>query len=298
MGHFVSITEIDMTSIFHLPLAQEIQANVRTALAEDVGPGDLTAQLIPADHKARAQVIVREDAILCGTEWFDACFHQLNPHTRIVWHAQDGDRIRENQLLCEIEGQARTLLTGERSSLNFLQLLSGVATKTRRYADVVHGTRAQVVDTRKTLPGLRLAQKYAVSVGGGGNHRIALWDAILIKENHILAAGSIRQAVTAAEKIAHESHGRCRFIQVEVENLAELEEALDSKAPMILLDNFSLELLHKAVALNQNRAILEASGGINMDTLRAIAETGVDRISIGTLTKDVTALDLSMRFTL
>ena len=281
---------------FPVPLEPEISANVRAALAEDVGPGDLTAALIPAGKPGRARVIAREAATLCGTAWFTECFRQLDPSVRISWHARDGDRISPDQLLCDIEGEARVLLTGERSALNFLQLLSGVATKARHYADLVEGTRAQVVDTRKTLPGLRLAQKYAVRVGGGGNHRLALWDAILIKENHIMAAGSITAAVAAARTVAEAAGGRCRFIQVEVENLRELEEALNAGAPMVLLDNFSLAMLAQAVALNQGRAILEASGGVTEASLRAIAETGVDRISIGTLTKDVQALDLSMRF--
>lgn len=281
---------------FPVPLEAEIAANVRAALAEDVGAGDLTAELIPAGKPGRARVIAREAATLCGVAWFTECFRQLDPGVRISWHAQDGDRISPDQLLCDIKGEARVLLTGERSALNFLQLLSGVATKTRHYADLVAGTRAQVVDTRKTLPGLRLAQKFAVRVGGGGNHRLALWDAILIKENHIMAAGSISAAVAAARNVAEAAGGRCRFIQVEVENLAELEEALNAGAPMVLLDNFSLAMLREAVALNQGRAILEASGGVTEASLRAIAETGVDRISIGTLTKDVQALDLSMRF--
>jgi len=283
---------------FPLPLDAEIAANVDAALSEDVGPGDLTAALIPAGKPGRARVISREAAVLCGTAWFTECFRQLDPGLSITWHAAEGDAIAPEQLLCELEGEARVLLTGERTALNFLQLLSGVATKTRQYAQVVAGTRAQVVDTRKTLPGLRLAQKYAVRVGGGGNHRLALWDAILIKENHIMAAGSITAAVAAAFQVAAQSGGRCRFIQVEVENLAELEEALQAGAPMVLLDNFNLEMLRQAVALNQGRAILEASGGVTMEGLRAIAETGVDRISIGTLTKDVQALDLSMRFSI
>ncbi|MCX8145307.1 MAG: carboxylating nicotinate-nucleotide diphosphorylase [Azovibrio sp.] len=281
---------------FPVPLEPEIRANVRAALAEDVGQGDLTAALIPAGKPGRAGVIARETAVLCGTAWFTECFRQLDPTVRVTWHAQDGDRIQPEQRLCDIEGEARVLLTGERSALNFLQLLSGVATKTRRYAEWVAGTQAQVVDTRKTLPGLRLAQKYAVRVGGGGNHRLALWDAILIKENHIMAAGSITAALAAARQVAAESDGRCRFIQVEVENLTELAEALKAGAPMILLDNFSLDMLRQAVAMNQGQAILEASGGITEANLRAIAATGVDRISIGTLTKDVQALDLSMRF--
>jgi nicotinate-nucleotide pyrophosphorylase (carboxylating) len=258
----------------------------------------LTASLIPADKSGRATVMTREAGVLCGVDWFNACFRQLDPAIRIVWHVAEGDTLIPNQALCELEGKARPLLTGERAALNFLQLLSGVATQTRRYVECVTGTRAQVVDTRKTLPGLRLAQKYAVRVGGGGNHRLALWDAILIKENHIMAAGGIRAAVEAAFRIAQAAGARCRFIQVEVETLAELQEGLDANVPMALLDNFSQEMLVEAVALNRGKAILEASGGLTLENLRAIAETGVDRISIGALTKDVQALDLSMRFAL
>jgi nicotinate-nucleotide pyrophosphorylase (carboxylating) len=283
---------------FPVPLQPEIAANVRAALAEDVGPGDLTAELIPTDATARAEVIARENAILCGVDWFDGVFRSLDPEIRITWHCAEGERLDPGQHLCTLEGRARALLTGERSALNFLQLLSGVATRTRCYADLVAGTQAEVVDTRKTLPGLRLAQKYAVRVGGGGNHRLALWDAILIKENHIIAAGGIAEAVAAAFAVAERAGGRCRFIQVEVENLAELEAALTAGAPMLLLDNFDLETLRTAVTLNAGRAILEASGGITLSTLREVAETGVHRISIGTLTKDVQALDLSMRFVL
>jgi nicotinate-nucleotide pyrophosphorylase (carboxylating) len=284
---------------FPLPLAPEIDRDVTAALNEDVGLGDLTAALIPADRLGRATVVAREPAILCGCAWFEACFKRLDPQVRIVWFAQDGARVQADEVLCQIEGNARAMLTAERSGLNFLQLMSGVASKTRQYADVVAGTSAQVVDTRKTIPGLRVAQKYAVRVGGGGNHRLALWDAILIKENHIMAAGSITLAMQAAQAVAKESCGRCRFIQVEVENLAELTEALDAGAEMVLLDNFSLDLLAQAVALNIQRgkpAILEASGGVSLEGLRTIAETGVDRISIGGLTKDVKALDLSLRF--
>ena len=276
-------------------LADEIEKNVTTALAEDVGAGDLTADLVP-NKTSQATIIAREAATLCGCAWLTRCFTKLDPNVVITWHAKDGDKVVPNQLLCEITGPARVLLTAERSGLNFLQLLSGVATKTRYYADIVAGTKAQVVDTRKTLPGLRLAQKYAVRVGGGGNHRLALWDAILIKENHILAAGGIPQALAMAQEIAAQAQDRCKFIQIEVESLDELQLALDSGAKMVLLDNFSLDMLRAATAINQGRAILEASGGVNESTLRAIAETGVDRISIGTLTKDVVALDLSMRF--
>lgn len=276
-----------------LPPAEEIERNVSAALAEDIGPGDLTAGLIPAERIGRATVISREDAVLCGTAWFDSVFRHLDPAVKLLWKARDGDRVARDQLLCEIEGSARALLSAERSGLNFLQLLSGVATKARQYADVVAGTKAVVVDTRKTIPGLRLAQKYAVKCGGGDNHRIGLYDAILIKENHIMAAGGIPQALAAAQAAAGPG---CKFIQIEVESLAELQEALSAGAKMVLLDNMSLADMREACRMAEGRAITEASGGISLETLRAIAETGVDRISIGGLTKDVRALDLSMRF--
>lgn len=285
-----------MSIDFPYPLAEEIRRNVEAALTEDVGPGDLTASLVPGEREAAATVICRESGVVCGTAWFDACVLRLDPGARIRWQVADGDRVTANQLLCEIHANARALLTAERSALNFLQLLSGVASKARTYADAIVGTRAQVVDTRKTLPGLRIAQKYAVRCGGGGNHRLALWDAILIKENHIVAAGGIPQALAAAQKVAAAAVDRCRFIQVEVETLDELRQALDAGARMILLDNFTPALMREAVAINAGRAILEASGNVTLDTLRSIAETGVDRISIGALTKDVRALDLSMRF--
>ncbi len=278
------------------PLDAEIERNVAAALAEDVGSGDLTAQLVPADVLTCANVVSREHAVLCGTAWFGRCFEKLDPAISITWKAADGDRVIPNQILCEIEGPARALLTGERTALNFLQLLSGVATRARQYADAVAGTRAQIVDTRKTLPGLRLAQKFAVKCGGGGNHRLGLYDAILIKENHILAAGSISAAMAAARQVADTTGGRCKFIQVEVETFAELHQALAADAKMILLHNMSLDQMREAVTLTAGRAVLEASGNVNLDTVRGIAETGVDRISIGGLTKDVRALDLSMRF--
>lgn len=277
-------------------LDAEIGRNVAAALAEDVGPGDLTARLVAAGTTGRATVISREQAVLCGTAWFDGVFRQLDPAVKIAWQAADGERVQPGQVLCTIDGPARVLLTGERSALNFLQLLSGVASKARQYADAVAGTRAQVVDTRKTIPGLRLAQKYAVKCGGGANHRIGLYDAILIKENHILAAGSIAAALQAAQAIADDASGRCQFIQVEVESLAELQQALDAGARMVLLDNMSLSEMREAVGIAAGRAVLEASGNVNLETVRGIAETGVDRISIGGLTKDVRALDLSMRF--
>ena len=273
----------------------EIERNVASALNEDVGAGDLTAQLVPENLRAHATVISREDAVLCGSPWFERCFGVLDAGIGIDWRASDGERLTPGQVVCELTGPARALLTGERTALNFLQMLSGVASKARQYADAVAGTRAQVVDTRKTLPGLRLAQKYAVLCGGGGNHRIGLHDAILIKENHILAAGSIAAAMAAAQRVAAAS-GCCRFIQIEVENLNELRRALSAGATMLLLDNMSLDEMREAVAITAGKAVLEASGNVSLETVRAIAETGVDRISIGALTKDVRALDLAMRF--
>ncbi|MEW6294242.1 MAG: carboxylating nicotinate-nucleotide diphosphorylase [Pseudomonadota bacterium] len=272
-------------------LAAEVERNVQAALAEDIGSGDLTALLAPAARPATGIVTSREDAVLCGTAWFDACLRHLDPAVRIDWQARDGDRIAAGQAFCAIAADTRALLTGERSALNFLQLLSGTATQTRRYVDAVAGTRAQIVDTRKTLPGLRRAQKYAVTCGGGTNHRIGLYDGILIKENHIIAAGSVTAAFERARAIAPPGV----FIQIEVETLEQLAEALDAGATMILLDNMDLHQMRQAVGLTASRAALEASGGVRLDSVRAIAETGVDRISIGTLTKDVRAIDLSLR---
>ena len=284
------------TSTSASSLAEEIERNVAAALAEDVGAGDLTAQLVPAGKIVRATVISRELAVLCGVAWFVRCFNTLDPSISMIWHTADGDRVAPGQTLCEMTGPARTLLTGERTALNFLQLLSGVATKTRQFADAVAGTQAQIVDTRKTLPGLRLAQKYAVHCGGGGNHRLGLYDAILIKENHILAAGSITAALAEASRIADAAGGLCKFVQIEVETLVELRQALAAGAKMILLDNMTLEQMREAAEITSGRALLEASGNVSLDTVRGIAETGVNRISIGGLTKDVRALDLSMRF--
>ena len=281
---------------FDFPLTEEITRNVDAALAEDIGAGDLTASLVPGDRQVKATVISREAGVLCGTAWFDECIRRLDPQARVTWHAADGERITPNQLLCDIEANGRALLSAERSALNFLQLLSAVASKARIYADEIAGTKAQVVDTRKTLPGLRIAQKFAVRCGGGGNHRLALWDAILIKENHIHAAGGIAQAMAAAKVVAASAADRCKFIQIEVESLDELQIALTAGATMILLDNFTLEMMRAAAKINADRAVLEASGNVNLETIRGIAETGVDRISVGALTKDVKALDLSMRF--
>jgi len=273
-------------------LQDAIAANVRSALEEDVGTGDLTAQLIPAEAQAHARVVTREDAVLCGTAWFDACFAALDATIRIAWQARDGERIQAGQTLCEISGPARALLSAERPALNFLQTLSGVATETRRHVDAVAGTRARIYDTRKTLPGLRLALKYAVKCGGGENQRIGLYDGILIKENHIAAAAGIGPALQAAAALAA---GRVS-VQIEVESLEQLSEALAAGATLILLDNFDLAGMRAAVQLSAGRAQLEASGGIALDGVRAIAETGVDRISVGGLTKNLRALDLSMRF--
>ena len=274
-------------------LTAEIEANVRRALAEDVGSGDITAQLIPEERLASARIITREDAVLCGTAWVDVVFRQIDPRVSVHWQAQDGDRVKANQVLFTVEGPARALLSGERSALNFLQTLSAVATRCRRYADLVEGTSVKLLDTRKTLPGLRLAQKYAVTCGGCHNHRIGLYDAFLIKENHIAACGSITQAVARAHEIAPG-----KPVEVEVESLEELRQALEAGADIVMLDELSLEDMRQAVAFTAGRAKLEASGGINDTTLRTIAETGVDYISLGTLTKDVKAVDLSMRLSL
>lgn len=276
---------------FPLNLSSEVERNVVAALAEDIGGGDLTALLAPESRQAHGAVVTREAAVLCGTAWFDACFRHLDPKARIRWAVKDGDAVAAGQTLCEIEAETQTLLTAERSALNFLQLLSGTATATRRYVEAVAGTASRIVDTRKTLPGLRLAQKYAVRCGGGVNHRLGLYDGILIKENHIIACGGIRPAVERARALAHEGV----FIQVEVENLDELGEALACGVKMILLDNMDAGRMREAVAVAAGRAELEASGGVGLDTVRTIAETGVDRISIGALTKDVRAIDLSLR---
>lgn len=267
--------------------------DVRRALEEDVGTGDLTAALIAPDAVAKATVRSREAARLCGAPWANACVRALDPSAHVEWLTPEGGALQADQVFLQLRGNARALLTAERTLLNFLQLLSAVATRAAAYVDAVRGTRAQIVDTRKTLPGLRLAQKYAVRVGGGMNHRLGLFDAVLIKENHIAAAGGVMAALRQAQQAA----AQAQFIQVEVETLAQLEEALAADARMILLDNMSLDLLREAVHLNAGRAVLEVSGGVDLQTVRAIAETGIDRISVGKLTKDVQAVDLSMRFT-
>jgi nicotinate-nucleotide pyrophosphorylase (carboxylating) len=273
-------------------LASEIERNVAAALAEDVGDGDATAPLTPPGLVARAAVVCRQDAVLCGQPWFEACFRKLDADARVHWLANEGERVGAGTRVCEVRGKARALLAAERSGINFLQTLSAVATATRRLVDAAAGTRARIVDTRKTLPGLRFAQKYAVRAGGGANHRMGLYDAMLIKENHIAAAGGVRQALAQAQKAARPDV----WIQIEVETLDQLREALAAGATMILLDNMSIETMAEAVRIAGDRAELEASGGITLDNVRAIAETGVHRISSGALTKDVKAVDFSMRF--
>jgi len=279
-----------------MSLNHEILNNVTKSLSEDIGTDDLTALLIKSEESAAATVICRERSILCGTQWFDTCFKQISPQTEIYWFAEEGDVISAGQKICEIKGNARSLLTAERSALNFLQTLSAIATQTKSYVDEVLGTGALIVDTRKTLPGLRLAQKYAVRCGGGLNHRLGLYDGILIKENHIMSAGGIESALKAAELIAPKG----LIIQIEVETRDELFKALNAGAKMILLDNFSLEDLSYAVTLTADltnkETVLEASGGITLGNVRKIAETGVDRISIGSITKHVRAIDFSMNF--
>jgi nicotinate-nucleotide pyrophosphorylase (carboxylating) len=271
-------------------LAGAYERNLLAALMEDVGSGDLTGQLVPEGARATARVLVREEAVLCGAPWFEGVMEALAPSIGIEWHYAEGDLMAADSAVCTIVGPARAILTAERSALNFMQLMSGVATATRRYVDVIAGTTAVILDTRKTIPGMRLAQKYAVRVGGGQNQRLALYDGILIKENHIAAAGGITAALAAAKRLDARVS-----IQVEVETLAQLEEALTAGAVSILLDNFSLDMMRQAVQLNGGRAVLEASGGVNFDTVRAIAETGVHRISIGALTKDIKATDFSLR---
>ncbi|HET8746439.1 MAG TPA: carboxylating nicotinate-nucleotide diphosphorylase [Ramlibacter sp.] len=272
-------------------VAELARADAARALAEDVGAGDLTAALVPEGRRAQARVLARESAVICGAPWAEAALRQVDPGAKLEWLVGEGQRCEADQVVLHIEGSARGLLTAERTALNFLQLLSAVATKTASYVEAVRGTRARIVDTRKTLPGLRLAQKYAVTTGGGLNHRIGLHDAVLIKENHIAAAGGIVPVLQAAQRLA----AQASFIEIEVETLAQLQEALDAGAKMVLLDNMDLPTLREAVRLNAGRAILEISGGVTLETLRPLAETGVDRISIGTLTKDVKATDFSMR---
>ena len=271
-------------------LQAAFEQNILAALLEDVGSGDLTGMLVPSDTRVTARVIVREAAVLCGAPWFEGLMLAVDQDTEIDWHYAEGELMTPDSTVCTIRANPRSLLTAERGALNFMQLLSGVATATRRYVDVIAGTNAAILDTRKTLPGLRLAQKYAVRVGGGKNQRMALYDGILIKENHIAAAGGVTAALQAAASLNSGAP-----VQIEVETIAQLEEALAAGAELVLLDNFDLARMREAVEMNAGRALLEASGGINMETVRAIAETGVDRISIGSLTKDVRATDYSLR---
>ena len=270
---------------------EEIAQQVSLALAEDIGPGDLTASLIPEDEHSAAKLITREAAVIAGIPWADEVFAQLDDAIKIDWQVKDGDTVKANDTLAIITGPSRAILTGERTAMNFLQTLSGTATITHEYVKTVEGTGVKLLDTRKTLPGLRKAQKYAVLCGGGHNHRVGLYDAILIKENHIVAAGSITNAVNHLKELHTDV-----MVEVEVESLEELQEALNVRVHRILLDNMDNEMMKQAVAITAGRAELEASGGVSMQTLRTIAETGVDYISIGSLTKHVTAIDLSMRF--
>ena len=270
---------------------EHVLSDVARALEEDIGGGDLTAQLIPATQSTRVRVITREAAVIAGRPWFDACFKALDPACTFDWQVNEGEQVAAGSVLVEISGNTRALLTAERPALNFLQTLSAVATTTRPYVEAVAGTRAAILDTRKTLPGLRIAEKYAVRVGGGKNQRVGLYDGILIKENHIAAAGGIALVLDAAFKLAA---GKVS-VQIEVETLDQLREALAAGAKLILLDNFDLDTMREAVTLTAGRAQLEASGNISLDTVRAVAETGVDRISIGGLTKHIRAVDLSMR---
>jgi nicotinate-nucleotide pyrophosphorylase (carboxylating) len=277
-------------------LEMALQRNVRDALMEDVGRRDWTAMLVPQGRRIQAQVLAKESAVLCGCSWFEACVRAMDPSASIHWSCDEGSDVPAGTTVCRIDSDARGLLSAERPALNFLQMLSGVAGVTRSYVQAIEGLSPNprgcvVLDTRKTLPGLRQAQKYAVRVGGGRNHRMALWDGILIKENHIAAAGSIGKALDAARSLQAGVE-----IQIEVENLAELGEALEAGAEHVLIDDFSLEDMKRAVNLNRGRAQLEVSGGVDLQTIRSIAATGVDRISIGKLTKDVRAVDLSMRF--
>ncbi|UPG84751.1 carboxylating nicotinate-nucleotide diphosphorylase [Luteibacter aegosomatis] len=276
-----------------VPSAAEIFIDVQRAFAEDVGPGDATADMLDPEARATATLTCREDAVLSGAPWFDACFRTLDPDVRIEWSAHDGDRVAAGSVICRLAGRARALVTAERSALNFLQLLSSTATTTARYVDAIAGTGTRLLDTRKTLPGLRRAQKYAVRCGGGMNHRIGLFDAMMLKENHIIAAGGIAQAVAAARAI----HPDLPLI-VEVEDLDELRQAIEARADRALIDNFSLPMMREAVTLAAGRLPLEVSGNVEIDTIRAIAETGVDFISSGALTKHVRAIDLSLRLDL
>lgn len=271
--------------------ANVIKQQVNAALSEDLGSGDITAQLIPADKEAHARITTREPAIICGQAWVDEVFKQVDPQVKITWQVKDGDQVAPNQILFEVEGKARSLLTAERTALNFLQMLSGTATTVNQWAQKLAGNHTQLLDTRKTIPGHRLAQKYAVRCGGGHNHRIGLYDAFLIKENHIMAAGSITNAINQAKIITPG-----KKIEVEVENLTQLKEAMNAGADIVMLDNFDVDGIKAAVNLNQKKVKLEVSGNVTQDSISKIAETGVDFISVGSLTKHLHAIDLSMRF--
>lgn len=276
---------------FGAALQNALERNVKESIEEDLGHCDYTGLLIHPETRCSARLLCREEAVICGQPWFNAVFAQVEPQAQLNWLVAEGEQVEPNTVVCEVTGLARGLMTAERPAMNFLQTLSAVATKTRFLSELTRGTQAKLLDTRKTIPGLRLAQKYAVKVGGGENQRLALYDGILIKENHIAAAGGIAQALQRAAQVADPGVG----IQIEVESLAQLEEALAAGAQSVLLDNFSLELMRQAVQLNAGRALLEASGGINETTLTSIAQTGVDRISVGALTKDIRAIDFSFR---
>jgi nicotinate-nucleotide pyrophosphorylase (carboxylating) len=283
-------------------LPDDIANTVKHALAEDIGPGDLTAMLVPEEAEGEATIISRDQAIFCGAAWLDEVYKQVDPNVTVEWLVSDGEQVNPNQTLCKLSGNARAMVTGERTALNFLQTLSGTATLAQKFAKRIKGTKAAVRDTRKTLPCLRKAQKYAVCCGGCENHRMGLYDAVLIKENHIIAAGSITEAVRQA-KMLRDSHGNAVPIEVEVETIAQLDEAVQAGAELVLVDNFSIPMLNKAVArnsdhkkYNRGQAKVEASGGITWENARSIADTGVDYLAVGTLTKDLESVDLSMRF--
>ncbi len=283
-----------MTAFFDTSSAeftQQVQANVRSALAEDLGAGDLTASLVPAAQQATARVITRDAAVICGMPWAQEVMRQAAPNSQLDWQVDEGAKCKVGHTIFTLKGPARELLSVERTLLNFVQMMSAVATKTAIFVEAVKGTRASIVDTRKTLPGLRVAQKYAVTAGGGTNHRMGLHDAILIKENHIAAAGGIAAVMRSAQAAA----AKAKFVEIEVETLVQLQEALDCGAKMVLLDNMDIPMLEQAVHMNAGRAVLEISGGVDLNTVRDLALTGVDRISVGALTKDVKAVDLSMR---
>ncbi len=286
------MTTISQSQKLIADLGINITADIARALDEDIQNGDLSANLIDERTQATARIICRDEAIICGRPWAEAAFYALAPEAKITWYVDEGTKCQKNDVIFEVYGQARSLLSAERTALNYLQLLTAIATKTAQFVDAVKGTKAQIVDTRKTIPGLRLAQKYAVNIGGGVNHRIGLYDAILLKENHIAATGSVTKALQQAFSIAQTA----KFVMIEVETLNQLSDALEAGAKFILLDNMDYATISEAVTINNNRAILEVSGGVNLSTVRAYAQTGIDRISIGGLTKDVTATDFSMRF--